>query len=1422
MAVARWVNISGIGRTNTQIRSMGRFPLLFLSFALILALPAMALADTLTVSNTLVTNTDTSKAPGDTGTANVWLEVTNGAPNGDVNGCNVTSALPGTVTFSSNNPAVTFPQGNTVQLTDCSAIDDKTGARSNVKSIAYKVADNAAAGQAVLSATVSGGKSGSKYLTTDTLTVTITAPAKQNTTVALDPTSGTYGGNATLKATLKTGGHSALSGKTVDFKLNGNAVGSATTGTDGVATKSVSLSDINAGAYTHYVSANFAGDTSNNGSTASGDLTVDKAQATLTLNGLGGHTYNGSPQGATATTSPAGLGGVSITYDGSTQAPTDAGSYAVVASLTNPNYQAQDATGTLVIDKATPQITWGAPNDITYGTQLGAEQLNASSDVPGSFSYTPASGAKLDAGDGQDLRADFTPANPGNYNTASKTVKIDVNKADQSITFGALPDKTYGDAGFAADASADSGLDVSLGSATPAKCSINDGSVSILEAGTCTIEASQGGNANYNAATSVSRSFEIAKKALTVTANDEIKTYGDPNPSFTVRYSDDFVNGDTAASLGGTLGFDTGAAQGSPVGEYGVTPKGLTSGNYALTFRDGTLTINKADLTVRANDASREYGQANPAFGASYSGFKNGDDASMLGGTLAFDTNATVTSPAGGAYYVRPSGLTSGNYNIAFADGKLTVDKARAEISLGGLDHTYDATAKAATVQISPEPAAQSATRKALSVTYDGQASQPSSAGSYAVVASLDDDNYVAEDARGTLTIAKAALTVKADDKSRTYGDENPNLTGTLTGVKGADGITASYSTAATAASNAGTYAIVPSLDDPDGKLSNYLVTETEGTLTIGKAALSARADDKGREYGEANPNLTGTLTGVKNGDAVNASYSTPADAGSEVGTYAIVPTIDASEEVLANYEQPVLTNGKLTVGKAPLTIKAENATRQYGAADPTFTGSIVSGAIKNSDAVSLAFSTQATAASNVGPYAIVPSLSGTRASNYDVTAQNGTLTITKAPATITLSDLEQVYDGTAKAARVTTDPDSPNKQITVTYDGARQAPTNAGSYSVVASLNDANYEAKDATGTLVIAKAPASINLDGLDPDGLISKTYDGSPQRATATTTPAGLAGVSFTYDGNAQAPTNTGRYAVIAKLNNPNYVAENATGTLDIAKAQAQINLSDLNHTYDGTVKAAKATTTHPAGLNVDLSYSQGVNAATPRDAGNYDVVAQINDANYRGSATGTLNIARASQAITFGALGPKTLGDPDFNVSATGGDSGNPVTFAAAGSCTISGNTVRITAIGACEITASQAGNANYGDASPVKQSFRINYRFAGYRAPVDNGGVFNVAKAGSSIPMKFSLFGNQGLNIIEAGFPKATAINCTTSATTDAIEETTTANSGLTYDATADQYNYVWKTPSTYSGKCFKFDMVLKDGTSHTALFKFTR
>ena len=245
-------------------------------------------------------------------------------------------------------------------------------------------------------------------------------------------------------------------------------------------------------------------------------------------------------------------------------------------------------------------------------------------------------------------------------------------------------------------------------------------------------------------------------------------------------------------------------------------------------------------------------------------------------------------------------------------------------------------------------------------------------------------------------------------------------------------------------------------------------------------------------------------------------------------------------------------------------------------------------------------------------------------------TTRSVSLTVNPQPATVTLGNLAATYNGTPKSATATTSP--AGLSVGFTYNGSATAPTNAGSYTVVATITDPNYTGS-ATGTLVIAKATATVTL------GSLSQTYNGSARSATAATSPAGLT-VSLTYNGSATAPTNAGTYAVAATVNDTNYQG-NSSGSLVIGKATAAIVLGNLSATYDGSPKSASATTT-PGGLTVGFTYNGS--ATAPTGAGSYAAVGTISDPNYIGSASGTLLISKATAVVTLGSLAATYDGSP----------------------------------------------------------------------------------------------------------------------------------------------------------------------------------
>ncbi len=126
----------------------------------------------------------------------------------------------------------------------------------------------------------------------------------------------------------------------------------------------------------------------------------------------------------------------------------------------------------------------------------------------------------------------------------------------------------------------------------------------------------------------------------------------------------------------------------------------------------------------------------------------------------------------------------------------------------------------------------------------------------------------------------------------------------------------------------------------------------------------------------------------------------------------------------------------------------------------------------------------------------------------------------------------------------------------------------------------------------------------------------------------------------------------------------------------------------------------------------------------------------------------------------------------------------------------------------------------GNESIQSVTVSVRYAFTGFFQPADNLPTLNVVNAGRAIPVKFSLGGDYGLNIFAVGYPSSSAVTCGTTAE-DAIEETVTAgNSSLSYDASTEQYTYVWKTETSWAGTCRTLVVKLNDGTYHYANFKF--
>jgi hypothetical protein len=135
--------------------------------------------------------------------------------------------------------------------------------------------------------------------------------------------------------------------------------------------------------------------------------------------------------------------------------------------------------------------------------------------------------------------------------------------------------------------------------------------------------------------------------------------------------------------------------------------------------------------------------------------------------------------------------------------------------------------------------------------------------------------------------------------------------------------------------------------------------------------------------------------------------------------------------------------------------------------------------------------------------------------------------------------------------------------------------------------------------------------------------------------------------------------------------------------------------------------------------------------------------------------------------------------------------------------------------------SVTGTDKAGNSATVSHNYHVVYAFNGFLRPIDNLPLLNIVTPGSVVPVKFSLNGNQSLTIFDAGYPASSPMSCDATELGNLIEQTATAgSSSLSYDAAADQYNYVWKTDKSWKGTCRMLFVRLNDGTQHMAKFRF--
>ena len=412
-----------------------------------------------------------------------------------------------------------------------------------------------------------------------------------------------------------------------------------------------------------------------------GDLTINKASFTPAVT-MAGWTYGGTATVPDVSGNTSG-GAVSYTYkaEGASEydadKPTNAGTHTVKATIAaTANYNGAEVTNTYTVSKRVAELSWGNL-EFTYSGE--AQQPTATvSNLVGSDECTVSiSGNGLTP---ETYTATATTLSNSNYQLPT-TVTQDFTIGKAALTVTAKPKTiTYGDA--------PANDDVEYGGFVNGETSVVlGGTLSYAynyaqygAVGSYTITPSGQTSDNYDI-TFATGALTVQKKALTINAKDQTITYGGSISSATSDVTIDTTNGlvagDELTSISLTK---TETNYSATAYDDDITPSDAVvmrgeadvTANYNISYGKGDLTINKADLTISADNKEREVSEANPTFTVSYSGFVNGDDASKLTIEPIIGCNATASSPVG-TYTITPSGAEAANYNIIYNNATLTI-----------------------------------------------------------------------------------------------------------------------------------------------------------------------------------------------------------------------------------------------------------------------------------------------------------------------------------------------------------------------------------------------------------------------------------------------------------------------------------------------------------------------------------------------------------------------------------------------------------------------------------------------------------------------------------------------------------------------------------------------------------------------------
>ena len=878
--------------------------------------------------------------------------------------------------------------------------------------------------------------------------------------------------------------------------------------------------------------------------------------------------------------------------------------------------------------QSTPTITWTNPADITYGTLLSGTQLNATASVPGTFSYTPAAGSLLAAGDNQTLSVLFTPTDTVNYTTATASVLINVLKADAAIVVtpyvGDYDGTAHGATGTATGV---------LGEDLSSDLSVAGTTYTDVPGGTVAWSfTSTSGNYNDVASTDVTVVINKADVVIVVTPYDVVY---DGTAHTATGTATGALSADRSSDLdlSGTTHTDAGAYSGDA---WTFTD---TTGNYNDASGTVDNNIDKADVVIVVTPYTVTYdGTAHQSTGTA-TGVGAADRSADLSLTGTVHTDAGDYTGDNWTFTD-----TTGNYNDDAGTVDNTINKANAVISVTPYSVTYDGVAHTSTGTATGVAAVD------LSGQLDLSGTTHTDAGVYGADAwsFAGGTNY--NDATGTVanSIAKANATIAVTPYNVVYDGLPHTATATATGVLGED-LSGDLDLSLTTHTDVGVYnADTWAFISSSGNYSDVAPTTITDTITAATAVIVVTPYDV---VFDGDPHtVAATATGVL-GEDLSADLTLPA-ANTNAGVYNGEAWSFTSTS--GNYSPASGTvDNNIDLADATIVITPYDVVFDTLPHTVTATATGVMGEDLSAGLILPPANTNAGAYSGESwsfAYANYNADGGTVDNNID-----------KADAVIDPAPFVGDYDGAAHGAGPGTATGLSGPIAGLVVDPTTYTDVPGGPVDWVFTSADPNYNDDSGTANVVINKIAATISV----PD--VSFVYDGDPHGASGTATGVGAVDLSAFLSVGSNSYINVpGGPVAWSFSGSTNYLDESGSANVAITKADAVIVVTPYNVVYDGLPHSAVVAT----GVKGE-DLSADVVGATHTDAGVYtaDPWSFVDSTgNYNDNPGGTVDnnidkadativvtpydvvydgVAHTAAATAVGVLGEDLSGDLDLS-------------------------------------------------------------------------------------------------------------------------------------------------------------------------------